>query len=174
MERLVTDLLRLARLDANQEPLEMTNCDIERMFRTVVTDLAPSIAGKDQHVTVVVATEAGVVQADPTKLHDIVRNLVENAVNYSPERASVRLEAHRRRRVGGDRGLRLGSGYSTGRPHPRLRTLLPGGQSSRSSRGHWARPRHRSASGRAARRHCEGGERVRRRSQVHSYPASPA
>ena len=96
MERLVTDLLRLARLDAKQELLEMASCDIERMFRTVVADLAPLIAGKDQDVTVVVATEANTVQADPTKLHDIVRNLVENAVNYSPERASVRLEAHRR------------------------------------------------------------------------------
>ena len=96
MERLVTDLLRLARLDANQEPLEITNCDIERIFRTVVTDLTPSIAAKEQHVTMVVAPEAGVVPVDPTKLHDIIRNLVENAVNYSPERASVHLEAHHR------------------------------------------------------------------------------
>ena len=30
---------------------------------------------------------------DPGKLHDIVRNLVENALHYSPERAEVRLEA---------------------------------------------------------------------------------
>jgi two-component system phosphate regulon sensor histidine kinase PhoR len=96
MERLVTDLLRLARLDANQEPPEIANCDIERTFRTVVTDLTPSIEAKEQHVTVAVAPEAGVVSADPAKLHDIIRNLVENAVNYSPERASVHLEAHRR------------------------------------------------------------------------------
>ena len=32
---------------------------------------------------------------DPAKLHDIVRNLVENAVNYSPDDADVRLEAAR-------------------------------------------------------------------------------
>src|SRR5687767_14075826 len=76
MERLVTDLLRLARLDANQEPPEIANCDVERTFRTVVTDLTPSIEAKQQHVTVVVAPEAGVVPADPAKLHDIIRNLV--------------------------------------------------------------------------------------------------
>ena len=96
MERLVTDLLRLARLDAKQEPLETASCDIERTFRTVVADLAPSIGGKAQRVTIALAPDAATVQADPAKLHDIIRNLVENAVNYSPEHASVQLEAHRR------------------------------------------------------------------------------
>jgi len=96
MERLVTDLLRLARLDAKQELLEMASCDIERTLRTVVADLAPSIEAKQQRVTVTVAPDAGTVQADPAKLHDIIHNLVENAVNYSPERASVQLDAHRR------------------------------------------------------------------------------
>ena len=73
----------------------MASCDIERTFRTVVADLAPSIDAKQQHVTVAVGPDAATVQADPAILHDIVRNLVENAVNYSPERASVQLEAHR-------------------------------------------------------------------------------
>ena len=135
MERLVTDLLRLARLDANQEPLEITTCDIEQIFRTVVTDLTPSIAAKEQHVTMVVAPEAGVVPADPTKLHDIIRNLVENAVNYSPERASVPRGAPPQRVAW--------TSWSPTRVRvfhrptsPRLRTLLPRGQGSRSARGH--------------------------------------
>ena len=84
MERLVTDLLRLARLDAKQELLEMATCDIERTFRTVVADLAPAIESKGQLVTIAVTADATTVQADPSKLHDIIRNLVENAVNYSP------------------------------------------------------------------------------------------
>jgi signal transduction histidine kinase len=33
--------------------------------------------------------------SDPPKLHDVVRNLLENAVNYSPEGAPVRIEAFR-------------------------------------------------------------------------------
>jgi two-component system phosphate regulon sensor histidine kinase PhoR len=96
MDRLVTDLLRLARLDARQEPLDVAPCSLEQIFTSVISDLSPTIAAKAQQVTTTVAPEACSLSADPAKLHDIVRNLVENAVNYSPERASIRVEAERR------------------------------------------------------------------------------
>ena len=95
MERLVTDLLRLARLDANQELLEIASCDVGRLFHTVVGDLAPAIERKQQHVTVGVTPAASLVQADPAKLHDILRNLVENAVIHSPDGTSIQLQAER-------------------------------------------------------------------------------
>jgi two-component system, OmpR family, phosphate regulon sensor histidine kinase PhoR len=93
MERLVKDLLRLARLDARQELLETARCDINQIFSAVTADLAPSIEAKRQHIALDVAPEARQVDGDPAKLHDIVRNLVENAVNYSPEDTEVRLGA---------------------------------------------------------------------------------
>src|SRR6185503_16345865 len=39
MERMVTDLLRLARLDARQEQVEHAWCDVRQMFDGVITDL---------------------------------------------------------------------------------------------------------------------------------------
>ena len=68
-------------------------CDIKQIFSAVTADLAPTIEDKGQRVTVDVLAEARHVEGDPAKLHDIVRNLVENAVNYSPEGAEVRLGA---------------------------------------------------------------------------------
>jgi two-component system phosphate regulon sensor histidine kinase PhoR len=95
MERLVKDLLRLARLDAKQEPLETARCDVAQIFNAVTADLHPSIEAKHQRIDVDVPAESRVVDGDPAKLHDIVHNLVENAVNYSPEGAEVRLAASR-------------------------------------------------------------------------------
>ena len=93
MERLVKDLLRLARLDARQEAARHGRCDIKQIFSAVTADLTPSIEAKRQRVTLEVPAEARQVDGDPAKLHDIVRNLVENAVNYSPEGAEVHLAA---------------------------------------------------------------------------------
>jgi two-component system, OmpR family, phosphate regulon sensor histidine kinase PhoR len=95
MERLVKDLLRLARLDARQEALDINPCDVRQMFASVVADLGPSIESKRQHVSIDVEDRAARVEADPAKLHDVIRNLVENAVNYSPPEAEIRLAARR-------------------------------------------------------------------------------
>jgi two-component system phosphate regulon sensor histidine kinase PhoR len=95
MERLVKDLLRLARLDARQEALEMARCDVRQIFSGVIADLSPTIEAKGQRVAIDVPQDATQVNGDPAKLHDIVRNLVENAVNYSPDGADVTLAASR-------------------------------------------------------------------------------
>ena len=95
MERLVKDLLRLARLDARQEALEMARCDVRQIFSGVIADLSPNIEAKGQRVDINVFPDAAQVDGDPAKLHDIVRNLVENAVNYSPDGADVTLGAAR-------------------------------------------------------------------------------
>jgi two-component system phosphate regulon sensor histidine kinase PhoR len=95
MERLVKDLLRLARLDARQEALEMARCDMRQIFSGVIADLSPAIEAKGQRIAIEVPVEAAQVDGDPAKLHDIVRNLVENAVNYSPDGADVLLAAAR-------------------------------------------------------------------------------
>ena len=95
MERLVTDLLRLARLDARQEALERTRCNVRDAFDGVLSDLSQVAEARQQRVSVEVAGDAVYVDADPGKLHDILRNLVENAVNYSPAQSDIRLSSER-------------------------------------------------------------------------------
>ena len=46
MERLVRDLLRLARLDAGQEPLEHVRCSVESLFTGVETELTDALEGR--------------------------------------------------------------------------------------------------------------------------------
>jgi two-component system phosphate regulon sensor histidine kinase PhoR len=93
MERLVADLLRLARLDAQQETLTLAPCKLEDVFDGIAQDLQPLIESKRQQVVIHIAPGAATVVADASKLHDVIRNLVENAVTYSPEAAEIRLEA---------------------------------------------------------------------------------
>jgi two-component system phosphate regulon sensor histidine kinase PhoR len=95
MERLVSDLLRLARLDAHQEALDLAPCDLQQLFDTVVADVSQAAGRKHQAITIAVDASASRILADPVKLHDALRNLVENAVHYSPDGATIRLEAAR-------------------------------------------------------------------------------
>ena len=96
MERLVRDLLRLARLDAGQETLERVPCQVEALFHAVELELGDAIENRQQVVKHDIASDAAVVSGDPAKLHDALRNLLENAINYSPESSVIVLGARRR------------------------------------------------------------------------------
>jgi len=95
MERLVRDLLRLARLDAGQEALEHVPCAVESLFAGVVADLASMLEAREQTVDEIVAPDAATVTGDPAKLHDALRNLLENATNYAPASSTITMTAQR-------------------------------------------------------------------------------
>jgi two-component system phosphate regulon sensor histidine kinase PhoR len=95
MERLVKDLLRLARLDAGQETLELVTCDLSTLVQAVVNDLGAAPGARQAPIDVALAPEARTIVADPAKLHDVLRNLIENAVNYSPDGSPVDVRAFR-------------------------------------------------------------------------------
>ncbi|HEX6976336.1 MAG TPA: ATP-binding protein, partial [Vicinamibacterales bacterium] len=95
MERLVRDLLRLARLDAGQEALDRVPCNVRSLFETVIADLDAQIEERGQTVTIDVAADATTVAGDPAKLHDALRNLLENATNYAPEDSRIVMASRR-------------------------------------------------------------------------------
>ena len=120
MERLVSDLLRLARLDALQEATEKRPVDIAALFRTVSTDLSERIDRQHIQVDIEVHPAAATIEADATKMHDVLCNLVENAVNYSAEGAHIELGA----RVDGDRALLTVADHGPGLPEADLERVF--------------------------------------------------
>jgi two-component system phosphate regulon sensor histidine kinase PhoR len=95
MERLVRDLLRLARLDAGQEPREDVVCSVSALFNGVEADLITALEAREVAVAHEIAAGAETVHGDPAGLHDLLRNLLENAVNYSPVNGTVTMAARR-------------------------------------------------------------------------------
>lgn len=95
MERLVQDLLRLARLDAGQERLELAPCDLASLINAVAADVEPSLDVREQAVHIDVADDAASVLADAAKLHDVLRNLLANASAYAPEHTQITVRTRR-------------------------------------------------------------------------------
>jgi two-component system phosphate regulon sensor histidine kinase PhoR len=95
MERLVRDLLRLARLDAGQEARENVACSVEALLSGVEADLSSVLEARQQRVQRSVDPHAATVYGDPGKLHDALRNLLENASNYSPQASRIVMSSAR-------------------------------------------------------------------------------
>jgi len=90
--RLVEQMLTLSRLDAvasqSTEPVEL-----RALVREVVAELAPQALRKEQAIEVDAPAEAW-VQGDATLMTVLVRNIVDNAIRYSPPRATVKVTLH--------------------------------------------------------------------------------
>ena len=83
LERLVADLLELARLDAREFSLHPGPVDVVEVARHAALALAP--AAREAGLRLVVAGDAGplMATADPERLAQVVANLVENAIKYA-------------------------------------------------------------------------------------------
>jgi two-component system phosphate regulon sensor histidine kinase PhoR len=93
MERLVGDLLRLARLDAGQERATRASCRVEDLAAAVSRDMQTTLEARRQSIDVRVDPEARTIAADPAKVHDVLRNLIENASNYGPEGGTIEISS---------------------------------------------------------------------------------
>jgi PAS domain S-box-containing protein len=96
LARLVDDLLQVSRIDANRVRVEWTEVDLD----TVVHDLTAQFHSKWGSRRVIVDTSRGLpaIRADRPKLDEILINLIDNAIKYSPAWTPVRVAA----RVVGD------------------------------------------------------------------------
>jgi two-component system phosphate regulon sensor histidine kinase PhoR len=95
MERLVKDLLRLARLDARQDALERVVVSTASLVTTVTNDLDGALGAKQQRVAPSTGEGAETLMGDHGKLGDALRNLVENASNYAPVGGVIEITATR-------------------------------------------------------------------------------
>jgi two-component system phosphate regulon sensor histidine kinase PhoR len=93
MERLVRDLLRLAQLEAGQEAVDLASCDVAALADGIIADFEPLVTGKRLQVRTSIPSDTRSIVADPAKLHDVLRNLIENAVNYTPSEGAITVGA---------------------------------------------------------------------------------
>jgi len=87
--RLVEQLLTLSRLESGAEHARVT-VDAAALARQVVAEVAPLALGKQQIVEVDAGSPCP-VQGDATLLSVLIRNLVDNAMRYSPPCAVVKV-----------------------------------------------------------------------------------
>lgn len=83
MERLVTALLLLTRIEAGIEQVQYESVDIDALTHKLLDRYCGDI--KKQHLDLSIYTQGTLIwQADPTLLEVMLSNLVSNAVTYAP------------------------------------------------------------------------------------------
>ena len=90
LRRLVEDLMLLARLEAREFTLDLEDVDVAEHVRELVDGFGPRAEQARVRLDLEVES-AGVARTDPDRVDQILGNLIENALRYSPEAGSVQV-----------------------------------------------------------------------------------
>lgn len=84
LHQLIMDMLSLARIESSQAPLELANLPLGRVAQRIVADYERQAATKQVTLENRITDSSILVRADEEALRQILSNLIDNAVKYTP------------------------------------------------------------------------------------------
>lgn len=89
MSNLIRDLGDINRIESGRMKFESRKFDIRGRVNDVATDLREAISAKEQTLAVEMADDLPEVYADPTRISQVLTNLVSNANKYTPDGGQI-------------------------------------------------------------------------------------
>lgn len=95
MAQIVEELLTLSRIESGQVPLRLAPSNVSELVMNPIERLLPM--AQRQEIEMMVDMPGGLppVLADIGQIHQVVRNLVHNAIKYTPEQGKITISAGR-------------------------------------------------------------------------------
>jgi len=82
-ERLIKDLLGVAHIESGRLTLQLRNFDVRELARQVCRDLEPAATAVRSSITVAVPEEPALIDGDHDRLHQVMSNLIGNALVHA-------------------------------------------------------------------------------------------
>lgn len=92
MSRLLDDLLDIARITQGKIGFRKKVLDLNDLIFEGVQAVQPAMEARRQHFSVIPALGPVMVEGDPTRLLQVVENLLTNASKYTPSEGAITLE----------------------------------------------------------------------------------
>lgn len=89
LNSMINSMLDLSRLDSGKNPITPNKFDINDVIREIVTRFEPALIKKALQINVDFSREICYVFADKDKITQVVTNLIDNAIKYSPSYSRI-------------------------------------------------------------------------------------
>lgn len=98
MAVMVNDLLDLARIESGKTALKLEIFDINELIRRTLITFEARISEHRMEVDVKFAQDQYYVEADSAQISQVLRNIIDNAIKYSPDDSRLRIATYAMRR----------------------------------------------------------------------------
>lgn len=96
LEKLTQSLLTLDKLDSRGRPIHKTTFDINGVIKNTAATFEGSCRSKRITIELHLQSEPLLVNADLEQIQQVLYNLIDNAIKFSPNDASVKVETYER------------------------------------------------------------------------------
>jgi two-component system phosphate regulon sensor histidine kinase PhoR len=93
MDKIVSDLLLLAEVESSDWSMKKEKLSIPEVIHSAVEALRPQAESKKHTIQLQIPSELPVVTADGQKIHQVMVNLLQNAIYYTPEGGRITIES---------------------------------------------------------------------------------
>ncbi|MEI6778034.1 MAG: ATP-binding protein [Chloroflexales bacterium] len=94
MIALINDVLDITKIESGSIDIEWRSLHMAEVLSGVMSELQAIISGRGHELTISIPPGLPLVRADAHRLHQILFNLISNAVKYTPKGGRIWVEAH--------------------------------------------------------------------------------
>jgi PAS domain S-box-containing protein len=88
---LVNDLLDVAKIESTVGAIHLERCDLRTLARSVARELAPLALPRRLELRLALPPQPLLAQVDPQRLQQVLRNMLANALRFSPDGGVIEL-----------------------------------------------------------------------------------
>ena len=105
LSELIKDLLDLTRIISNKIEIERAPTDLVGLVKSAVAQILPQAEARAISVETNLTNEPIIASVDPTRLQQVLSNLLGNAVKFTPDGGKSSVVLRRERTIGGARNV---------------------------------------------------------------------
>lgn len=93
--QIVADLLDMSRIVSGRMLLEVRPMHLQDVIQSALEGVRPSADGKGIRIHTLLDSKVGTVRGDPTRLQQVLWNLLANAIKFTPKEGSIKVTLER-------------------------------------------------------------------------------
>ena len=96
LRSLIDDVINLRHIETGEAELELEHLSLNELVTAIMTEFASLAEARKQSVSIELASQPPMVEADRQKLHLVLANLLSNAIKFTPEGGRIQVEVETR------------------------------------------------------------------------------